>query len=86
MSGSEIEVVLSGVSFSKLKKVIKSFRGVLGVTEVIQRSFDAPMAVLTVTTLEDTMQLAENLDRKKIAGFTLEILSVSSGKMNVKVR
>jgi hypothetical protein len=84
MSGSDIEVVLNGVSFSSLRSVIKGFRDIDGVAEVVQRSFDSPVAVLSVTFKGDTMRLAEDIDSTKFGRFDLQIMSVSAGKMNIK--
>jgi len=86
MSGGDVEIVLSGVNFSKLKKVIDGVREFDEVTEVVQRSFDAPAAVLSVTYRGDAMQLADRIDEKKFAGLDLEILTVSSGKINIRVK
>jgi hypothetical protein len=84
MSGSDIEIVLNGVSFSSVRSVIQGFRNIEGVTGVVQRSFDAPVAVLSVTFRGDTMRLAEDIDLKKFERFHLQVMSVSAGKMNVK--
>lgn len=86
MTGRDVEIVLSGVGFSRLKEVIKALREFEEVTEVVQRSFDSPMAVLTVTYKGDAMELAETIDERKFEGFELEVLTVSSGKINIKVQ
>ena len=56
-----------------------------GVTDVVQRSFDSPTAVLTMNYKGDPIQLADILDRNRYEGFLLEVLTVSAGKINAKV-
>ena len=84
-SGSSIEIALSGVNFSRLKKVIEAVKKFDGVTDVVQRSFDSPTAVLTMNYKGDPIQLADILDRNRYEGFLLEVLTVSNGKINAKV-
>jgi len=86
LMGSDIEMLLSGVSFSKLSKVKKGFKGIKGVTDVIQRSFDSPAAVISVTYKGDAMRLAEIIDESDFKGFKAEILSVTPGKMSLKIK
>ncbi len=86
MSGGDVEIVLSGVSFSTLRKVIDALRQVDEVTEVVQRSFDAPAAILSVNYRGDAMQLADRIDEKKFAGLDLEIQTVTAGKINIRVK
>jgi hypothetical protein len=86
MTGSNIEVILSGVSFSSLKKVINGFWEIRGITDVIKRNFDSPTAVLNITYSGDTMHLAEILDEERFEGFDIEVLTVSPGKMSLKVK
>ncbi|MBI4746315.1 MAG: flagellar assembly protein T N-terminal domain-containing protein [Deltaproteobacteria bacterium] len=86
MMGSDIEVMINGVGFSELKKVLTGLKETNGVKEVIQRSFDAPTAVLNITYQGDAVRLAEVLSETKFKGFSVEILSVSSGKINMKIK
>ena len=86
MDGTGIEVILSGVSFSSLRSVVSGFEGMKGVKEVIQRSFDAPTAILNLTFEGDAMALAEAVDTGSVEGFNLEVTSVSPGKISLKVK
>jgi hypothetical protein len=86
VSGSSVEIALSGVNFSLLKKVIEAVKKLEGVSDVVQRSFDSPTAVLTVNYKGDPIQLADILDRHRYEGFMLEVLTVSAGKINLKAR
>lgn len=86
MMGAEIEVMINGVGFSDLKKVLTGLKETNGVKEVIQRSFDAPTAVLSITYQGDAVRLAEVLSETKFKGFSVEVLSVSSGKINMKIK
>lgn len=85
MKGTDVEVVVSGVDFAYLRKLIDQFRDIQGVQEVMQRSFDAPTAVLNVTFKGDSMHLAENIYAKKFDGFDIKVSSVSSGKLNLQL-
>ena len=86
MMGAEIEVMINGIGFSDLKKVLTGLKETNGVKEVIQRSFDAPTAVLSITYQGDAVRLAEVLSETKFKGFSVEVLSVSSGKINMKIK
>jgi len=86
MMGAEIEVMINGIGFSDLKKVLTGIKETNGVKEVIQRSFDAPTAVLSITYQGDAVRLAEVLSETKFKGFSVEVLSVSSGKINMKIK
>ena len=86
MMGADIEVMISGIGFSDLKKVLTGLKETNGVKEVIQRSFDAPTAVLSITYQGDAVRLAEVLSETKFKGFSVEVLSVSSGKINMKIK
>ncbi|UCG77885.1 MAG: flagellar assembly protein T N-terminal domain-containing protein [Nitrospirota bacterium] len=84
--GNEIEIVLSGVNFTVLRSVKDEIGALRGVSEVFQRSFDAPTAVLNITYNGDSIRLAEILDEMKFKGFDLEVQGVSPGKLNLKVK
>jgi hypothetical protein len=82
LNGVPVEVVVTGVNFSKLNKLKKDLAQFKEVKEVIQREFAAPTATLTVYVLGDANRLAELIDAHKIA----EVSSVSPGKITIKVR
>lgn len=84
--GADIEVVMSGVNFKSFRSIIKAVNSIDGVQSVIERSFDAPAAVLTVTYKGKAMDLAGMLSEAEFDGFKLEVLSVTPGKMDIKVK
>jgi hypothetical protein len=86
ISGTEIEMVLSGVTFSSLKSFAAGVRDMKGVSEVIQRSFDVPTAILTVKYQGDAMRLADQLDSGDLEDFDLEVTSVTKGKVTLNIR
>jgi hypothetical protein len=86
ISGTEIEMVLSGVTFSSLKFFAGVLKDMKGVSEVIQRSFDVPTAILTVKYQGDAMRLADQLDSGDLEDFDLEVTSVTKGKVTLNIR
>jgi hypothetical protein len=84
--GADIEVILSGVAFSQLKRLKEGFWKVAGVSDVIQRSFDSPTAVFSVTFGADSMRLAELIDSQPFEGMKVEVVSVSAGKLSLNVK
>ena len=86
ISGTDIEMVLSGVTFSTLKSFASGLMGVKGVSDVIQRSFDAPTAILTVKFQGDAMGFADQLDSGALEGLDLEVTSVTKGKVTLNIR
>lgn len=84
--GAEVELVITDVTFSKLKKITESLKSAEGVSDVIQRSFDDPTAVFNLTFKGDTNRLAEILNDTKFEAARFEVLSVSSGKINLRVK
>ena len=84
--GADIEVVMSGVNFKSFRSIIKAVNSIDGVQSVIERSFDAPAAVLTVTYKGKAMDLAGTLSEAEFDGFKLEVMSVTPGKMDIKVK
>ena len=86
ISGTDIEMVLSGVTFSSLRSFSADVGGLKGVSEVIQRSFDAPTAILNIRYEGDAMRLADQLDSGDLGGLTLEVTSVSKGKIILNIR
>lgn len=86
LSGTRIELVLTGVSYRKLSSLKKQLAEVEGVKEVQQREFAAPAAVLEITYFGDANRLADVLMEKKFKGLTLDVLEVSSAKIKLKVK
>ena len=86
LNGATIELVIRGVNYSRLKKAVKLISKLDGVKSVIKRSFDSPVAVLSVTFMGNGDRLAELLDEKRIGGKKVEINSVSPGKVEIKLK
>jgi hypothetical protein len=84
--GSDIEVTVTGVSFSLLKQVVQAFKKTTGVRDVTQRSFDSPTAVLTVSFEGDATRLADSISDAGNSAFDAEIASVTPGKMSVRIK
>lgn len=82
LNGVPIEVVVTGVSFSSLKKLKSDLDALDEVKEVVQRDFAAPSATLTVYVIGDANRLAELIDGKKIA----EVTGVNPGKVTINVK
>jgi hypothetical protein len=82
LNGVPIEVVVTGVNFSRLNKLKKELSGLEEVKEVIQREFAAPAATLTVYVLGDANRLAELIHANNIA----EVKAVSQGKVTIELK
>ena len=85
-AGAEIEIVVTGVQFSQLKKVIYALKTVAGMKEVTQRSFDSPTAVLTALFEGDANRLADILSDVTVADAAMDVQSVSAGKISLRLR
>ncbi len=83
LNGQDIEVTVRGVSYSSLKRLMKKIKRIKGVKEVIKRSFDKPVAELSVKFLGDPDRLADLLDRMRLGKKHVEINEVSSGGIEI---
>ena len=83
LNGIQLEVTVRGVSYSDLRKLIRKLKKVKGVREVIKRSYDNPVAHLSVTFLGDSDRLAELLDGMKCAGKKIQVNEVTSGSIEI---
>ena len=86
LHGINIEVVLSGVNYSSLQKVKKALKKLDGVNELTERSFDSPTATLDLTFKGDSKRLAEIISTTNFVGFQLEIIALTPGKVELKVK
>ena len=87
LHGQKIELILAGVkNFATLKKLKGSLKKIRGIQEVIQRTFDAPTATLTVTFQGDSNRLAELLTSGPIEGLEFEVTAVVTGKIEASLR
>ncbi len=86
LHGINIEVVLSGVNYSSLQKVKKALKKLDGVNELTERSFDRPTATLDLTFKGDSKRLAEIISAARFVGFQLEIIALTPGKVELKVK
>ncbi len=86
LHGINIEVVLSGVNYSSLQKVKKALKKLDGVNELNERSFDRPTATLDLTFKGDSKRLAEIISTTNFVGFQLEIIALTPGKVELKVK
>lgn len=84
--GTDVEVIVTGVSFDNLRTLKEGFWRIAGVTDVIQRNFDAPTAVFSVTFSTDSMRLAELISTQPFKGLKVEVVSVSPGKMSLDLK
>ncbi len=84
--GTLVEVLVSGVAFGHLKGLRAALEGTPGVSEVVQRGFDAPTATFQLIYRGDTMALAEKLSSRPGQDPALEVLTVTPGKLSLKVR
>lgn len=84
---ASINLVVTGVtSFSRLKQIQAGLSSIKGVSEVSQRTFDSPTALLEVKFNGSTERFAEVVDGKPLNGVTLSITTVEQGKVSAKAK
>ena len=84
--GAQIEIALSGMSFGTLRKLVAVLKDAPGTEDVIERSFNAPAAVLSVTSKVSAMELATFMDEQEFEGFDIEVTSVTAGRIEARVK
>jgi hypothetical protein len=85
-SQTTVQLTISGIDFlslNKFKAVIQS--QVRGVLKLNQRSFTAGVAVIDVETKTNAQSMAEELAMKSFETFKVEIIGLSSNKIDIKV-
>ena len=81
-----VQLTVSGIDFvslNKFKTIIQS--QVRGVLKLNQRSFTAGVAVIDVETKTNAQSMAEELAMKNFETFKVEIIGLSSNKIDIKV-
>lgn len=84
--GRPVEILVSGVAFGQLKGIRSLLERTYGVSEVVQRSFDTPTATFQVNYRGDSVSLAEILAAGGDQGIALEVLTVTPGKLSLRVK
>lgn len=84
--GARIELVISNISFGALIKLRKALSADMGgVKKVLQRSYKNKVALIELTARKTPQELAEGLFQPEFESFGLEVESVSSNRLVVKV-
>lgn len=81
-----VQLVITGIDFvglNKFKTIIQS--QVRGVLKLNQRSFTAGVAVIDIETRTNAQSMAEELAMKDFETFKVEIIGLSSNKIDIKV-
>lgn len=81
-----VQIVITGIDFvglNKFKTIIQS--QVRGVLKLNQRSFTAGVAVIDIETRTNAQSMAEELSMKNFETFKVEIIGLSSNKIDIKV-
>lgn len=86
MNGVDLELVVTNLNYSGVKKLKEGLEKTEGVTGVNQRSFDAPTGTFNVTFRGNADRLADVLTSGTVGGLKLDVVSVTPGQLTMKVK
>ena len=85
LQARQITLSVNGVSFMTLNKMLAKLRDVPGVSNVSQRSFQAPVAVIGVEYFGGAMELGMEIEGMPIAGQVVQVSGVEGNSLSAEL-
>ena len=81
----DVQLVISGLTFSQLVQLEETFKKWSGVDTLYRQSFDSGIAVIELRSQHRAQKLAEELVNKPFNGFSVEVTNFTANRIDVKV-